>query len=124
MDTKTLSERIEALGWQGGTIHQVEEAEKALKVYTENEAIESLFNKNNTLTNEGIEITKSNKNIVYFTYKQKALCLNSNGVILKYSIIDGKRYFQHGVLEFETYKEYNKVLDTLKEYLNKNEKNG
>lgn len=90
-----------------------------MKVYSEEQVKESLFNKGGTLVNEGIEIQKLRKNgkEVYFHYKGKNFCLTENNVIAKYSLISGKKYFQYGVLEFESYKEYNEVLETLKDYL-------
>lgn len=90
-----------------------------MKAYTEEEVLNSLFTGSRTLALEGIEIKEHRKNAkeIYFTYKGKEFCLNKHNVILKFSIVEGKKWFQHGVLEFSDYKEHNEVLQALKDKL-------
>lgn len=86
-----------------------------MKAYTEKECIESLFNAGGTLALEGVEILKHRKNAqaIYFTYKQKTYCFNKHNVILKFSDVENKRYFQIGCLDFDD-QEYKEIVDCLK----------
>jgi hypothetical protein len=98
--------------------------EAGMKVYTEEQAINSLFTEGGTLALEGIEVKKHRKNAVdvYFTYKGKEFCLNRHNVILKYSTpesLGGRKWFQYGGLEFDTPQEYQTVVDSLKTFLNR-----
>ena len=93
-----------------------------MKIYTEEEVIKSLFIEGGTLANEGIEILTTRKNAkdIFFTYKGREFCLNKHNVILKFSMVEGKKWFQYGVLEFNDNNEYNEVLNALKIKLERN----
>lgn len=84
-----------------------------LKIAKNNsEFVDSLFEKGGTCS---ILINKVNKRSVYFTYNNKKYVLTGLGVIAKFSDVQGKRYYQHAVLDFETskYEEIKKAICSL-----------
>ncbi len=92
-----------------------------MKSYTEEEVLNSLFESDKTLALEGIEIKDHRKNAVniYFTYKGKEYCFTKRNIIAKFSDIEGQRFFQYAVLDFED-KEYREVVECLKDKLARN----